>query len=46
MRIERKELEYKGDVPVCGTQMLHGLAVDHDVPAVDLLRVRLWPARW
>ena len=37
MRIKRKELEYEGDVPVCGTQILHRLAVDHDVPAVDLL---------
>ena len=46
MRIERKELEYKRDVPVCGTQMLHGLAIDHDVPAVDLLEFQLWHARW
>ena len=37
MRIKREELEHKGDVAVCGAQMLHRLAVDQDIAAVDLL---------
>ena len=37
MRIEREELENEGDVAVAGLQVLHRLAVDQDVAAVDLL---------
>src|SRR5947209_8080061 len=37
MRIKSKKLEHEGDVSVCGAQILHRLAVDQDVAAVDLL---------
>ena len=37
MGVEREQLEYEGDVSIGGLQSLHRLAVDQDVPAVDLL---------
>ena len=37
MRVQCKELEYKGDVPVSRAQSLYRLAVDKDIAAVDLL---------
>ena len=38
MRIEREGLEHEGDVAVGRLQVLHGLSVDQDVAAVDLLQ--------
>jgi hypothetical protein len=37
VRIKSEELEHKGDVALCCAQMLHRLALDQDIAAVDLL---------
>src|ERR1700756_429682 len=37
MRVQCKELEYKGDVPVGRAQTLYRLAVDKDIAPVDVL---------
>ena len=38
MRVERKKLEYEGDIAVAGFKALHRLAIDQDFAPVDLLK--------